>query len=107
MSADTPDSGKCLCQVYKSPREEELYLFVDRRDGLDRVPAALLERFGTPQLVTTLVLTPERRLARAEASRVLDGLREQGYYLQMPPPRDQRIDTGMAELGDKNEKLPR
>lgn len=107
MSVDAPASGKCLCQIYKSPREEEMYLFVDRRDGLDRVPETLLVRFGTPQLVTTLVLTPERRLARAEAARVLDALREPGYYLQMPPPRDQRIDSTMAELGDKNEKLSR
>ena len=108
MSADnSPGTDKCLCEVYKSPREAEMYLFVDKRDGLARVPAALLERFGAPQLVTTLVLTPERKLARVQASRVLEALKEPGYYLQMPPPRHLHVDTAMGELGGKNEKLPR
>jgi hypothetical protein len=31
------------------------------------------------------VLTPERRLARTSAAEVLRAIREQGYYLQMPP----------------------
>ncbi len=98
---------KCLCQVYKSTREEELYLFVDQREGLARVPQVLMERFGVPQLVTTLVLTAQRRLARAQAARVLEAIREQGFYLQLPPPRHPVRDEAMANLSGKNEKLPR
>jgi len=101
------DADKCLCDVYKGNKEEEMYLFVDRRDGLDRVPAALLERFGETRLVTTLVLTPQRRLARAEAVKVLEALRDQGFYLQMPPPKHFQGDVEMADLSSKNEKLPR
>ncbi|WP_419621567.1 YcgL domain-containing protein [Thiolapillus sp.] len=32
-----------------------------------------------------LELHPERRLARANAEKVLKQLAEEGYYLQMPP----------------------
>lgn len=96
-----------LCEIYKSLREEEMYLFVDKKDQLSRVPAPLLNHFGKTRLVTTLALTPERKLARADAARVIDAIREQGYYLQMPPRRDQLADTAMEVLGARNEKLPR
>ena len=74
-------SKACLCEVYKSGKEAELYLFVARDDGLERVPESLLSRFGQPQKVTSFLLTPERRLARANAERVLDAICEQGFYL--------------------------
>jgi len=100
-------SQKLLCEIYKSLREEEMYLFVDKKDQLARVPAPLLERFGRQQLVTTLALTPGRKLARADAATVIDAIRDQGYYLQMPPGRDQRIDAPMQGIAARNEKLPR
>jgi uncharacterized protein YcgL (UPF0745 family) len=100
-------SQKLLCEIYKSLREEEMYLFVAKGDQLSRVPAPLLERFGHQQLVTTLALTPERKLARADAAKVLDAIHSQGYYLQMPPSKDQRLDVPMRDVAGRNEKLPR
>lgn len=94
-------TGRRLCSVYSGSREDQLYLFVDRNEGLSRVPAALLERFGESQLVMTLVLTPERQLARADAGRVLAAIEENGYFLQLPPPKD----SDMQLLRQKNEKL--
>ncbi len=80
---------KRLCRVYRSPRREEMYLYVDRERGLADVPAELLERFGEPQEVMSLVLTPERKLARAEVSDVLASIEQRGFYLQMPPTPDE------------------
>ncbi len=80
---------KLLCQIYKSPRREEMYLYVDKAKGLEDVPPALLERFGAPIEVMTLVLTPERKLARADVGEVLENIRERGFYLQMPPTPDE------------------
>ena len=74
-----------LCQVFKSLRQEEMYLYVDRQEGLERVPATLLAKFGDPVEVMTLLLTPERKLARANAAEVLASISERGFYLQMPP----------------------
>lgn len=81
-------SERLICQVYRSPRRDETYLYVDRGEGLARVPEALLEQFGKPEPSMVLMLTPERRMARVEASEVIRLVREQGFYLQMPPPRD-------------------
>lgn len=92
---------KKICSVYRSPKEEGMYLYVDKKIGLESVPEALLKRFGKPELAMTLVLTPDKKLARADASRVIEMIEEQGFYLQIPP----RPDELMQELRHKNSKL--
>ncbi len=79
---------KLITEVFRSPKRDEMYLYVDRQKGLKPVPESLLAHFGTPESVMTLVLTPDRKLARAEGSEVYNALRTQGYYLQMPPARE-------------------
>lgn len=79
-----------LCQIYKSPRQEEMFLYVDRTRGLEVVPQELLAGFGTPQSIMMMVMTPERTLARVDTKQVITALKEKGYYLQMPPGGDAR-----------------
>ena len=74
-----------LCDVYKSPRRQEMYLYVARDRGLECVPEVLLQQFGEPQPVMQLLLKAERKLARVAVEDVMASLREQGYFLQMPP----------------------
>lgn len=88
---------KQLIQVYKSPRKDEMYLYVDRQEDLKRVPEALMAQFGSPQSVMVIPMTPERKLARADAAEVLASIQEQGFYLQMPPPKTDEMD----ELGSR------
>jgi len=76
---------KRLVEIFRSPRREGMYLFVDRSRGLADVPEPLLARFGEPQPVMTLLLEPGRPLARADASEVLRQIAERGFYLQLPP----------------------
>ncbi len=77
-----------ICSVYSSLRKDEMYLYVDKKDELTKVPDALLEMFGPPKLVMDIPLKADRKLARVDTEKVLAGLEEQGYYLQMPPPKD-------------------
>jgi len=74
-----------LVKVYKTRRKADLYLYVDFGEDLARVPDALLERFGHPELALSLTLAPGRTLARANATEVLSAIAENGYFLQMPP----------------------
>ena len=76
---------KNLCSIYRSPRQEGMYLYVDKDEDLSRVPESLLGRFGVPELAMTLLLTPERKLARTSAEQVLAAIAQQGFYLQLPP----------------------
>jgi len=90
-----------ICCVYRSSKKEETYLYVDKSRGLTNVPDALLELFGEPQPVMTMLLTQERKLARADTAKVLAALSGQGYYLQMPPPPE----AYMQEINKHNDKL--
>ena len=92
---------KIICDIYKSSRDTDMYLYVKKQDALSRVPEALLERFGKPLHAMTLVLQPGKKLARVEAEALITQLEEKGYYLQLPPARDQE----MLEIHLKNSKL--
>ncbi len=74
-----------LCQVYRSPRKEQMYLYVSKAEGLARVPDELLQRFGEPESIMLLKLDGSRKLARADADQVVAQIADKGYYLQMPP----------------------
>jgi uncharacterized protein YcgL (UPF0745 family) len=74
-----------LCQVYKSPRQQEMYLYVAMSSGLQRVPEALLARFGEPLKVMILKLDADQQLARVDTAQVRQAIEEQGFFLQMPP----------------------
>ncbi|HEY6131411.1 MAG TPA: YcgL domain-containing protein [Halioglobus sp.] len=73
------------CQVFRSSRKQEMYLYVEISRGLKDVPNELMAQFGEPIPVMVLQLTPEHKLARADARVVLASIKEQGFYLQMPP----------------------
>lgn len=78
-----------IVSVFKSSRKDEMYLYVDKREQLERVPEQLLEMFGTAIHVMDMPLRADRKLARVEdTQKLLDDLESRGYYLQMPPPRD-------------------
>jgi len=73
------------CYVYKSSRKPGVYLYLTDREGFANVPEVLLDLFGKSELVLEFDLTPERKLARADALEVLDSIEQYGYYMQMPP----------------------
>ncbi len=94
---------KVITEIFRSPREEGMYLYVKKDEGLSRVPEALLQRFGKPQSAMVLVLTPDKALARASADKVLESLESQGYYLQLPPLGD--MDDAMRQVRAHNSKM--
>ncbi|MBN2647844.1 MAG: YcgL domain-containing protein [Thiotrichales bacterium] len=71
--------------AYRSPKKQELYLFVPQADGLEKLPKELLVMFGQPQFVFDFTLTPERKMAREDAVEVYQALNTKGFYMQMPP----------------------
>jgi len=91
-----------LCVVYKSPKKEQTYLFVKQRDNFIDVPEALMKMFGTPSLVTVINLANKEKLALADISKVKDNLKEQGYYLQLPPPKEDLLAEHKAQQTQKN-----
>lgn len=96
---------KRLCSIYRSPRKNEMYLYVNRQEALTRVPEALLTVFGPPQHAFDLVLSPDRPLAREDIAKVLSNLEQQGFHLQMPPAQDEYIEHLPEELLRMNDPL--
>lgn len=74
-----------LVSAYKSAKKEELYLFVPKEDGLEKLSDELLVMFGEPKHVIDFELTQERKLARVDAKEVKAGIESKGYFMQMPP----------------------
>jgi uncharacterized protein YcgL (UPF0745 family) len=76
------------CFVYRSRKRRDAYLYLPAEADFSHLPAGLIEAFGPPELALTFELTPDRRLATADATQVLAQLQSRGYYLQMPAEND-------------------
>lgn len=75
------------CFIYKSLKKDELYLYLDKKDDFSALPADLFTSLGRLQFVMELELTPERKLARENAEKVIASLRAKGFFVQLPPTR--------------------
>lgn len=73
------------CWIYKGSKHTEMYLYVAAEDDFEAVPDELLSALGRLQLVMSLELVPERKLARADTRKVIEALSTRGYFLQLPP----------------------
>lgn len=71
--------------AYKSPKKDELYLYVKQETELDELPDELLVMFGDPKHVLDFDLTPDRKMPRADAAEIIEVIDAKGYYVQMPP----------------------
>lgn len=76
------------CEIYKSSKKQDTYLYLATRDDFSNVPDALLKMIGQPIHVMELDLRPERKLAREDVQEVLRNLHERGWHLQMPRQED-------------------
>ncbi|MBR7887906.1 YcgL domain-containing protein [Marinomonas sp. A79] len=77
-----------IVEVFRSSKHDGMYLYVEKKIGLKDIPEDLMSRFGKGVSAMTMLLTPESKLARANAQSVIEGLRDKGFYLQLPPAKD-------------------
>ena len=86
---------KCIVDVFKGKKKVDAYLYVEKGQSFDELPELLIQSMGELSHVMTFVLTEERKLARADAKKVLSELRENKFYLQLPP-KDPQIQMAIA-----------
>jgi len=91
-----------LCSVYKSSRKADTFLYINKRDDFSQVPEALLNMFGTPILVTVVNLANKTKLGMADLEKVKASLNDEGFYLQLPPPKEDLLKTHRAQLQANN-----
>lgn len=72
------------CAVYKSVNKDEIYVFIPSTAALSDLPEELLKILGKAEMIMTLKLTPEKKMARGTAKEIMKSIKAQGFYLQMP-----------------------
>lgn len=77
-----------IVRIYRSSKKLEAYLYMAKKVSFETLPGALQELFGKPILVMDMLLTEDKKLARADAAKVLSEIQDKGFYLQMPPPKE-------------------
>jgi hypothetical protein len=91
------------CDIYKSLKKDEMYVFIEANTELSELPDALLKMLGQTEKVMTLTLIPERKMARGTAHDILKSIANQGFYLQMPDnPHINATPAYHEKLSEKN-----
>ena len=94
-----------VVEIFKGNKREEMYLFVDQKEGMKSVPEDLLATFGNLESVMIVPLTDSKKLARVKASEVLESIEKQGYFLQMPPAPEALAEAQISAMVKANEEL--
>lgn len=68
-----------------------------KKDDFSRVPEDLMKSFGTPQLAMVISLEGREKLASADIEKVKEALKEEGFYLQFPPPVENLLNQHLSE----------
>ena len=86
--------NKMHCDIYRSSKKDEMYLYIARPDHSDEnneadplavVPEMMPQAFGRATFVMHLELSETRKLARVNVLHVLDSLQTKGFFIQLPP----------------------
>ena len=94
-----------VVEIFKGNKREEMYLFVDQKEGMKSVPEDLLATFGSPESVMIFPLTDSKKLARVKASEVLKSIERRGYFLQMPPASEALAEAQISAMVKAEEEL--
>ena len=94
-----------LVEIFKGDKKEEMYLYVDQKKGLQKVPEDLLASFGRIESVMVLPMTQDKKLARVKASDILEGISKEGYFLQMPPAPEALAEAQISAMVQAEEQL--
>ncbi|MDF2155292.1 YcgL domain-containing protein [Vibrio sp. CAU 1672] len=80
-----------LCSIYKSAKKEGTYLYIPKKDDFSQVPDTLMQMFGKPIPVMTIKLEG-RSLAQVDVEKVKASLKQDGFFLQVPPPPENLLE---------------
>lgn len=78
------DHARMHAYVYKSQRKQDTFVYLATRDDFAGLPAAVHAQLAPFAFVLEAELTPQRRLAQADAATVREALGKHGFYLQLP-----------------------
>ena len=91
--------------IYKSSKKQDSYLYIEQEDDFSRLPEILISALGKLDLVMTLDLNSQKKLARADIKQVISALQQDGFYLQMPDESERLALAGIKPVSNPIPKL--
>lgn len=73
------------CKIYRSQHQALSYLYLAQGQQLADLPDDLRKSLGQLTWVMDLSLAERQKLAYADIEKVKQSLKQQGFYLQLPP----------------------
>lgn len=98
---------KLMCDIYRCSSKEGMYIYLEKDAEKEQLPEALLKQTGRLELAMSLLLTPEKQLARAKADDVIKAIHNQGFYVQMPPILGAEAEANHRAINEANHFLER
>lgn len=77
-----------LCDVYRSSRKADTYVYLPHGEDFSELPDALVQSFGKAEKILTINLTTREQLARLSVKELIERLDNDGFYLQLPPKQE-------------------
>ena len=92
--------GRMKCYIYRCSRKQDLYIYLSVKDDFSCVPSEIMGALGATEFTMELELTPDRKLARENATSVRKNLSEKGFHLQLPG--SESVEAMMARIATRN-----
>ena len=86
-----------LCAIYNSNKKPGCYLYIAKREDFSQVPEVLLSHLGKPELVMMFNLLGSKSLHNVDSHEVLEKIKQQGFYLQIPK-QDDGLFNSLSEI---------
>ena len=84
------------CFIYRCSRKDDLYIYLAEKDDFSMVPVEIMRGLGVTEFSMELEITPDSKLAREDASVVINNLEDKGFHLQLPG--DTSIENIMSRI---------
>lgn len=91
--------NRLICSIFKSRKKTGMFLYVDKLNGMEKVPEPLKDMFGAPEHVMDMLVDESKSFARIKGQELLSAIMDRGYYLQMPDNEENLLAAHRKELG--------
>lgn len=76
--------------IYRCKHRKETFLYLPEKDNFEEVPNSLLDMLGEILFSFDFDLDDNKKLIRAAAPEVIRNIQENGYFLQLPPVKEEK-----------------
>jgi len=77
-----------------------MYIYMGVETTLESIPVPVMKQLGEPEKALEFDLTEARQLPNADANEVLETIKNQGFYIQMPAEAD--VETILARVSSQS-----